>query len=51
VADLSAASRSIERAAHDVGDQPQSLLFGRSGQPPGPGEAGFAERLKGGGSK
>jgi phospholipid/cholesterol/gamma-HCH transport system substrate-binding protein len=51
VADLSAASRSIERAAHDVGDQPQSLLFGRSGQPPGPGEAGFAERLMGGGSK
>lgn len=49
VADLSAASRSVERAAHDLGSQPQSLLFGRGAQPPGPGEPGFAERLKGGG--
>ncbi|HEY0955975.1 MAG TPA: MlaD family protein [Roseateles sp.] len=48
VADLSAASRSVERAAREVGDQPQSLLFGRGAQPPGPGEPGFAERLKGG---
>lgn len=46
VADLSAASRSVEHAAQDLGDQPQSLLFGRSAQPPGPGEPGFAERLK-----
>lgn len=46
VADLSAASRSVERAARDLGDQPQSLLFGRGSQPPGPGEAGFAERMK-----
>ncbi|KQV48767.1 hypothetical protein ASC95_23025 [Pelomonas sp. Root1217] len=46
LADVSAASRSIERAANDLGDQPQSLLFGRSARPPGPGEAGFAERLK-----
>ncbi|MGQ3051637.1 MAG: MlaD family protein [Roseateles sp.] len=43
--DLAAASRSIERAATDVGAQPQSLLFGRGAQPPGPGEAGFAERF------
>ena len=49
LADISAASRSVERAATDLGDQPQSLLFGRSAQPPGPGEAGFAERLKAGG--
>jgi phospholipid/cholesterol/gamma-HCH transport system substrate-binding protein len=46
LADVSAASRSIERAANDLGDQPQSLLFGRSARPPGPGETGFAERLK-----
>lgn len=46
LADVSAASRSIERAADTIGEQPQSLLFGRGGQPPGPGEAGFAERLK-----
>jgi phospholipid/cholesterol/gamma-HCH transport system substrate-binding protein len=46
VADLSAASRSVERAAADLGDQPQSLLFGRGPRPPGPGESGFDERLK-----
>lgn len=44
--DLGAASRSIERAAKDVGDQPQSLLFGRGTPPPGPGEAGFDQRLR-----
>ncbi|MFG6415434.1 MlaD family protein [Roseateles sp. DC23W] len=49
VTDLSAASRSVERAAQGLGDQPQSLLFGRSPPPPGPGEPGFAERLKEGG--
>jgi phospholipid/cholesterol/gamma-HCH transport system substrate-binding protein len=48
LSDLSAASRSVERAAHELGEQPQSLLFGRGAAPPGPGEAGFAERLKGG---
>jgi phospholipid/cholesterol/gamma-HCH transport system substrate-binding protein len=48
LADIGAASRSVERAANDLGDQPQSLLFGRGAQAPGPGEAGFAERLKGG---
>lgn len=46
LADVSAASRSIERAANGLGDQPQSLIFGRGAQPPGPGEAGFAERLR-----
>jgi len=45
--DIAAASRSVERAATDLGDQPQSLLFGRGARPPGPGEAGFAERLTG----
>lgn len=49
LADISAASRSVERAANGLGDQPQSLLFGRGAQPPGPGESGFAERLKAGG--
>ncbi|MCE4554600.1 MlaD family protein [Roseateles cellulosilyticus] len=44
--DLSAASRSLERAAGELGEQPQSLLFGRGPRPPGPGEPGFAERLK-----
>lgn len=46
LADISAASRSVERAASDLGEQPQSLLFGRGARPPGPGEPGFAERLK-----
>jgi phospholipid/cholesterol/gamma-HCH transport system substrate-binding protein len=46
LADVSAATRSIERAADALGEQPQSLLFGRGSQPPGPGEAGFAERMK-----
>ncbi|RZJ09993.1 MAG: MCE family protein [Rubrivivax sp.] len=46
LADLSATSKSIERAANVLGDQPQSLLFGRGPQPPGPGEGGFNDRLK-----
>ena len=46
--DIAAASRSVERAATDLGDQPQSLLFGRGARAPGPGETGFAERLKDG---
>jgi phospholipid/cholesterol/gamma-HCH transport system substrate-binding protein len=45
LADVAAASRSIERAADTLGEQPQSLLFGRGARPPGPGEAGFMERL------
>lgn len=48
LADMSAASKSIERAADALAEQPQSLLFGRGAAPPGPGEAGFDERLKGG---
>ncbi|NCT81575.1 MAG: MCE family protein [Comamonadaceae bacterium] len=46
--DLSAASRSVERAANELGEQPQSLLFGRHARPPGPGETGFDARLKAG---
>lgn len=46
LSDLGAASRSVERAATELGEQPQSLLFGRSGRPPGPGEPGFAARLQ-----
>lgn len=46
LSDISAASRSVERAANDLGDQPQSLLFGRGPRPPGPGEAGFDSRPK-----
>lgn len=44
--DISAASRSVERAADELGEQPQSLLFGRGARPPGPGEAGFDPRTK-----
>lgn len=46
LSDISAASRSVERAVNDLGDQPQSLFFGRGAQPPGPGENGFDQRLK-----
>ena len=38
---ISQATRGIDRAASQWSDQPQSLLFGRSSPPPGPGEAGF----------
>lgn len=48
LADISAASRSVERAANEVGEQPQSLLFGRGPRPPGPGEAGFDPRPRAG---
>lgn len=44
VDELGQASHSVERAAAGLADltaQPQGLLFGRSGPPPGPGEAGF----------
>lgn len=44
--DLSAASAAVERTAGGLGEQPQSLLFGRRAVLPGPGESGFAERLK-----
>jgi phospholipid/cholesterol/gamma-HCH transport system substrate-binding protein len=39
--DFSQGARAVERAANDLGEQPQSLIFGRSPPPPGPGEPGF----------
>jgi phospholipid/cholesterol/gamma-HCH transport system substrate-binding protein len=45
--DIAAAGRALERTATDLGEQPSSLLFGRSAGPPGPGESGFEARLKG----
>jgi len=44
VDELGQAARAVERAAADLGEQPQSLLFGRSATPPGPGESGFEKR-------
>ena len=42
--DIGLAARTVERAANDLGDEPQSLIFGRANHPPGPGEAGFETR-------
>jgi phospholipid/cholesterol/gamma-HCH transport system substrate-binding protein len=38
---------SLQQTVEDIDQQPQSLLFGRATVPPGPGESGFAARLKG----
>jgi phospholipid/cholesterol/gamma-HCH transport system substrate-binding protein len=46
--DLSRTSRSLDRLAADLKEQPQSLVFGRKAGPPGPGEQGFESRQKGG---
>jgi len=40
--DLSRTSRNFDRVLREVEEQPQSLLFGRSPPPPGPGEPGFS---------
>jgi len=45
--ELSRASRSLERLAGDLKQQPQSLLFGRRSGTPGPGEPGFEARTAG----
>lgn len=45
--DLARASRSLDRLAHDLSQQPQSLVFGRKPGVPGPAEAGFEGREKG----
>jgi phospholipid/cholesterol/gamma-HCH transport system substrate-binding protein len=45
--ELSRASRSLERLAGDLKQQPQSLLFGRKAGQPGPGEPGFEARQAG----
>jgi len=34
-------ARLVGRAVEDIGDQPQSLLFGKGAAAPGPGESGF----------
>lgn len=41
VADLSAASRALEQAARELTAQPQSLVWGRTPRPAGPGEPGY----------
>jgi phospholipid/cholesterol/gamma-HCH transport system substrate-binding protein len=44
--ELARTSRSLERLASELKDQPQSLVFGRKAGAPGPGESGFAVRGK-----
>jgi phospholipid/cholesterol/gamma-HCH transport system substrate-binding protein len=39
--DVQRSSRGLERLLSEVNEQPQSLIFGRSALPPGPGEPGF----------
>jgi phospholipid/cholesterol/gamma-HCH transport system substrate-binding protein len=45
--DLSRTSRSLDRLATDLKQQPQSLVFGRKAGAPGPGEKGFESRQQG----
>jgi phospholipid/cholesterol/gamma-HCH transport system substrate-binding protein len=40
--DVQRSSRGLERLLNEINEQPQSLIFGRSTTPPGPGEPGFA---------
>ena len=44
--DLSQAARALERAAQNIGDQPQSLILGPRPAEPGPGESGFEAGAK-----
>jgi phospholipid/cholesterol/gamma-HCH transport system substrate-binding protein len=39
--DVQRSSRGLERLLNEVNEQPQSLIFGRTTTPPGPGEPGF----------
>ncbi|MDN3922965.1 MlaD family protein [Roseateles violae] len=41
VDELGLAARAVERSATGLGEQPQSLIFGRAQAAPGPGEPGF----------
>lgn len=45
--ELARTSRSLDRLAASLKDQPQSLVFGRKAGTPGPGESGFDARMKG----
>lgn len=45
--ELARTSRSLDRLAASLKDQPQSLVFGRKPGTPGPGESGFDARAKG----
>ena len=45
--ELARTSRSLDRLATDLKEQPQSLVFGRKAGTPGPGETGFEARDKG----
>lgn len=47
VEELTRTSRSLERLVGDLKEQPQSLVFGRKGGLPGPGEPGFDARDQG----
>ncbi len=44
--DASRAARAMDRAASELTDNPQSLLFGNAPVPPGPGERGFTAPAK-----
>ena len=44
--ELARTSRSLDRLANSLKEQPQSVVFGRKGGAPGPGEAGFESRAK-----
>lgn len=45
--ELARTSRSLDRLASELKEQPQSLVFGRKPGTPGPGESGFDTRGKG----
>jgi phospholipid/cholesterol/gamma-HCH transport system substrate-binding protein len=45
--ELARTSRSLDRLASELKEQPQSLVFGRKPGAPGPGESGFEARAKG----
>lgn len=45
--ELARTSRSLDRLAASLKEQPQSLVFGRKPGAPGPGESGFDARTKG----
>ena len=40
--DLQRSSRALERLLNNLDEQPSSIVFGRSGPAPGPGEAGYS---------